>query len=211
MSEINKPYLIGITGGSGSGKTSFISELKAFFSKDQLCILSQDNYYISREDQPIDSQGVKNFDTPNSINQEEFARDVSLLKKGQIVRRKEYTYNNPNVVAKDLEFKPAPVIVIEGIFVFYLQQVASLLDLKIFIDAEDFLNLKRRIIRDGKERGYDMDDVLYRFEKHVMPTFRKYIVPFRNDADLIIPNNENFDKGLEVLVGFIRQKIGQPE
>jgi len=208
MPKHKTPYLIGITGGSGSGKTSFISELEAFFPKDQLCILSQDNYYISREDQPIDSQGVRNFDTPTSINQEEFARDVDLLKNGKVVRRKEYTFNNPNVVAKDLEFRPAPVIVVEGIFVFYLQKVANLLDLKIFIDAEDFLNLKRRIIRDGKERGYDMDDVLYRFEKHVMPTFRKYIMPFRNDADLIIPNNENFDKGLDVLVGFIKQKIG---
>lgn len=208
MPEQNKPYLIGITGGSGSGKTSFISELEAFFTKDELCILSQDNYYISREDQPIDSKGVRNFDTPNSINQEEFARDVALLKNGHVVCRKEYTFNNPNVVAKDLEFRPAPIIVVEGIFVFYLQKVARLLDLKIFIDAEDFLNLKRRIIRDGKERGYDMDDVLYRFEKHVMPTFRKYIMPFRNDADLIIPNNKNFDKGLDVLVGFIKQKIG---
>lgn len=207
MSDLVKPYLIGITGGSGSGKTSFLGELKKMFPDHQLSVLSQDNYYVLRQDQPVDDKGVQNFDTPNSINQAEFIRDVRRLKEGQSVFRKEYTYNNPKATPKDLEFRPAPVIVIEGIFVFYLKEVAELLDLKIFIEAEDYLMLKRRVIRDGKERGYDTDDVLYRFEKHVMPTFKNYIQPFREKADIIIPNNKNFTIGLEVLAGFIRSKV----
>lgn len=207
MSGLIKPYLIGITGGSGSGKSSFLGELKKKFPGDQLSVLSQDHYYVQRENQPVDDKGVKNFDTPQSINQEEFIRDVKRLKNGQGITRKEYTYNNPSAIPRNLEFQAAPVIVIEGIFVFFLKEVANLLDLKIFIEADGYLMLKRRIIRDGKERGYDTDDVLYRFDKHVMPTFKNYIQPFREKADIIIPNNKSFKVGLEVVAGFIKNKM----
>ena len=105
-----------------------------------------------------------------------------------------------------LTFHPAPVIVVEGIFVLYYPELSDLLDLKIFIDAKDHIKLKRRIIRDKVERGYDLDDVLYRYEMHVMPTYEKYIKPFKNDADLIIPNNLNFDKGLEVIRTYLKAK-----
>jgi uridine kinase len=204
MSERNKPYIVGITGGSGSGKTRFLKQLEKQFSKNELCVLSQDNYYIPREQQPIDQQGVQNFDTPDSINQKEFANDVNLLKNGHTVHRKEYTYNNPNVIAKELVFKPAPIIVVEGIFVFYLEKLSCLLDLKVFIDADDFLMLKRRITRDSTERGYDLDDVLYRFDKHVVPTFRQYIEPLKKEADIIIPNNKDFETGLKVLSEYLK-------
>ena len=82
------------------------------------------------------------------------------------------------------------------------------LDLKVFVDAKDFLMLKRRILRDSVERGYDLDDVLYRFDKHVMPTYRKYIKPTKHDADIIIPNNnDSFKNGLGVLTGFLKSKL----
>ena len=207
MSKADNPYIVGITGGSGSGKTRFINELKKSFREDQFCVLSQDNYYIPRDEQPIDDKGVQNFDTPNSINQEEFVRDVKLLKSGQTIHRKEYVYNNPNAIPKDLEFKSAPIIVVEGIFVFYLSELSSLLDLKVFIDADDFLMLKRRIVRDSTERGYDLEDVLYRFDSHVAPTFRQHIEPMKREADIIIPNNKDFKKGLEVLSVYLKSKI----
>ena len=204
---MNKPYIVGITGGSASGKTVFLNDLTKSFTKSELCIFSQDNYYRPRHVQPRDENGVKNFDTPGSIDHDAFARDVKLLKEGKTVNRKEYTFNNPNVVPKELIFEPAPIIVVEGIFVFYFQEVADLLDLKVYIDTQDFLMLKRRIIRDAKERGYDLDDVLYRFEKHVAPTYRRFIEPFKQDADIIIPNNVHFQNGMHVLTGFLRQKI----
>jgi len=93
------------------------------------------------------------------------------------------------------------------IFVFYFPEIRKLLDLKVFIDAEEHIKLKRRIKRDGQERGYDMEDVLYRYEHHVAPTFDRYIRPFKAEADLIVPNNHHFEKGLEVIIGFLNQKV----
>jgi uridine kinase len=91
--------------------------------------------------------------------------------------------------------------------VLYDQKLTDLLDLKIFIDAKDHIKLKRRIIRDKEERGYDLDDVLYRYERHVIPTYEKYILPYIHDSDLVIPNNNNFDNALEVLVTFLKSKV----
>lgn len=202
-----KPYIVGITGGSASGKTLFLKKLMNSFSANEVCLVSQDHYYKEREHQPVDDQGVKNFDTPMSINADHFAADISRLLKGESVEKLEYTFNNPNVVPGKVVFNPAPVIIVEGIFVFYYPEVANLIDLKVFIDAAEHIKLKRRIIRDKVERGYDLDDVLYRYEKHVAPTFEKYIKPFMYDADLIVPNHHHFEKALEVLVSFLRNKL----
>lgn len=202
-----KPYVIGITGGSGSGKTYFLNSLLHEFSKEQVCLLSQDNYYHPREQQPLDENGVKNFDTPQSINSKELAIDVAKLKSGEGFERLEYTFNNPNVKPKLLKFDAAPIVVIEGLFVMHYPEVERLLDLRLFIDAKDHIKLKRRIIRDKVERGYDLDDVLYRFEKHVMPSYDKYLEPLRHKADFIIPNNDHINNALEVLVGFLKSKL----
>lgn len=202
------PYIVGITGGSASGKTLLLNELKKSFKEDELCIVSQDNYYRPREEQPRDKRGIQNFDKPESIDQQAFAEDVARLKRGETVTRQEYTFNNPAVTPQMLTFKPSAIIVVEGIFVFYLKEVMEQLDLKVFVDAKDFLMLKRRILRDAKERGYDLDDVLYRFDKHVMPTYKKYIKPYKQDADIIIPNNnDSLKNGLGVLTGFLKGKI----
>ncbi len=202
-----KPYLIGITGGSGSGKTFFLNSLLDQFGKDEICLLSQDNYYLPREEQPLDENGVKNFDTPKSINAAELSVDVAKLKAGKGFERLEYTFNNPDVTPKMLKFEAAKIVVIEGLFVMHYPEVEKMLDLKLFIDAKDHIKLKRRIIRDKVERGYDLDDVLYRFEKHVMPSYDKYLEPLRHKADLIIPNNDHVENALDVLVGFLKSKL----
>ena len=204
---MNAPYIVGITGGSGSGKTLFLKRLLENFGENEICLISQDNYYLPRNEQPIDENGVLNFDTPDSIDFDAYASDIRSIRNGEKVTRKEYTFNNPSAKAKMLEFHPAPIIVVEGIFVLYYSQVADLLDLKIFIEAKDHIRLKRRIIRDKNERGYDLDDVLYRYEKHVTPTYEKYIEPFKQGSDLIIPNNSSFDNGLEALVAYLKSKL----
>ncbi|MCE7057773.1 uridine kinase [Algoriphagus sp. AGSA1] len=204
---MKKPFIVGITGGSASGKTLFLERLLNSFEDGEVCLISQDNYYKPRELQPIDEHGVYNFDRPESIDFEEYASDIRKIQAGETVQREEYTFNNAAKKPKTLTFNSAPVVVVEGIFVLYYPELANLLDLKVFIDAKDHIKLKRRIIRDKVERGYDLDDVLYRYEQHVMPTYEKYIKPFMNDADLIVPNNQNFDKALEVIRTYLRSRL----
>lgn len=204
---MNKPYTIGITGGSGSGKTFFLQGLSSCFMADEICLIPQDNYYRPREQQPVDENGVKNFDLPVSIDHEAFQHDLLLLQAGQNVIRKEYTFNNPAASPKLLEFKTAPIIVVEGLFVQYFEGISSQLDLRIFIEAKDHVKLGRRIKRDQVERGYDIDDVLYRYQYHVMPVYERLIEPLKNHADLIVPNNSHFERALEVLVGYLKSRI----
>lgn len=202
-----KPYTIGITGGSGSGKTFFLKSLAERFTDKEICIISQDNYYHPREQQKKDERGVINFDLPGAIDHELFLRDILQLKKGEVLSKTEYTFNNPNASPKILTFKPAPVLVIEGLFVQYFPAIDKELDLKIFIEAKDYVKLSRRIRRDNEERGYDLDDVLYRYHHHVMPVYESLIEPLKHQADLVIPNNSHFLRALEILMLAIRAKL----
>jgi len=206
---LETPYIIGITGGSGSGKTRFLNSLMHHFTAGEVCLISQDNYYRERDQQPVDEQGVKNFDLPASIDFEAYKNDIMALKEGKEVTRTEYTFNNPSATPREITLTPAPVIVVEGIFVLYYREIADVLDLKVFIDAKDYIKLTRRIIRDDQERGYDLEDVLYRYQHHVMPTYEKYIKPYKQDADLIVPNHNGYQQAAEVLTAFIRDKVRQ--
>jgi len=201
---VKKPYTLGITGGSGSGKTFFLEGISANFTPEQLCLISQDNYYKPRDQQPKDKNQVKNFDLPTSIDREAFHRDLLLLKSGQVVTKLEYTFNNPAREPRQLTFKPTPIIIVEGLFVQYFEEIAAELDLKIFIEAKDHVKFGRRIMRDRIERGYDLDDVLYRYQHHVMPVYESMIEPLRHHADLVIPNDHGFEEALKVVTGYLR-------
>jgi len=204
---VNKPFIVGITGGSASGKTFFMKSLLAAFSDDEICRISQDNYYLPIHQIPKDRNGVENFDLPETIDHVLFAQHIAELRAGKQVQQPEYTFNNPLAIPKILTFQPKPIIIVEGIFVFYFPEVAELIDLKVFVDAKEHVKIKRRIVRDNNERGYDLDDVLYRWENHVAPTYDKYIKPLRASADIIINNHDRFDKGLDVVVAYLKTKV----
>lgn len=209
ISHENQPYIIGITGGSASGKTFFMKCLIDSFRPEDVCRISQDNYYRPIHEIPRDENGVENFDLPETIDHHLFAEHIAVLRAGREVQQKEYTFNNPLIKPEILVFEPRPIIIVEGIFVLYFPDIARLIDLKIFVDAKEHVKIKRRIIRDNNERGYDLDDVLYRWEHHVAPTYDKYILPLRSEADMIINNNTRFDTGLDVLVGFLKRKLAE--
>lgn len=204
---MNKPFTIGITGGSGSGKTYFLTNLSKRFSESELCLISQDNYYHPRDQQKTDERGVKNFDLPEAIDHVQFVADINKLKRGEVLTKKEYTFNNPGVEPKTLVFKPAPILVVEGLFVQYFDDIAKELDLKVFIEAKDYVKLSRRIQRDNEERGYDLDDVLYRYHHHVMPVYEKLIEPLKHQTDIVIPNNSHFEHALDLLVLALKAKL----
>ena len=201
---MNSPLVIGITGGSGSGKTTFIKLLREPFLDADVCVISQDDYYKPRAKQKKDEQGILNFDLPNSIDKKSFFLDIEKLLAGQVVERVEYTFNNEQANPKTLVFKPAPVIIVEGLFVFHYRKINALLDLRVFLHAKENLKVIRRIRRDQMERNYPIDDVLYRYENHVMPSFEKYVQPHVEHSDLIVNNNKDFNMGLKVVQGFIK-------
>ena len=204
---MKKPYIIGITGGSGSGKTTFIRYLREAFSSDELCIVSQDDYYRPREEQEVDEKGIVNFDKPYSINKKALTKDIAKLAEGKTVEILEYTFNNNLKKPKTIVLKSAPIIIVEGLFVFHYKKVRKQLDLKVFVHAKENLKVIRRIQRDRVERNYPLDDVLYRYQNHVLPAFEKYIEPYMADADIIINNNKNFENGLQLFQHFLKSKL----
>ncbi len=202
-----KPLIIGITGGSGSGKTSFINDLKSGFSNSEITIISQDDYYRPREEQQSDEQGIKNFDLPESIDRHAFAEDIGKVIAGETVTKQEYTFNNDLKEPGTIQFKPAPIIVVEGLFIYHFEEIRRKFDIKLFIQAKEDLKIIRRIKRDQSERNYPLDDVLYRYQHHVSPTFEKYIKPYIEDCDIIINNNQHYSRGLQILAGYLKSHL----
>lgn len=200
---MDKPIIVGITGGSGSGKTLFMKELMERVPSASLH--SMDNYYNEITKQPKDDSGVENFDMLESIDHDRFVSDLKKLICGEGIELREYTFNNDKSTARVIKVESSPVILVEGIFVLYVDKIRELLDLKLYIEAPDYLMMKRRIIRDANERGYDLDDVLYRYEHHVTPAYKRYIEPSKEWADLVIPNHDNFDAALEVISCFLNR------
>lgn len=201
-----KPIIIGVTGGSGSGKTTILKRIREQFGPDKVCIVSQDDYYRPREEQETDAEGYQNFDLPKSIDKKAFYEDLEKLGQGETIQRPEYVFNNKEATPNMLTFASAPVIVVEGLFVLHYKKIRRLLDLKIYVHAKENLKVIRRIRRDRIERGYPLDDVLYRYEHHVLPSFERYVLPYMEVADIVINNNETFDNGLELLLGYIDSK-----
>jgi uridine kinase len=170
-------------------------------------VISQDDYYLPIEQQPKDFNGIENFDLPKSIDHKALLKDIALLEAGNTIEKKEYTFNNPGQAAKTITFEPAPVMIVEGIFVMYHEELRQQFDLTIFIDAPEHIRLKRRILRDTEERGYDLADILYRFEHHVMPTHLQFIEPYKSAVDIVINSNEGFERIINMVLKLVNMGV----
>lgn len=185
-----KPFVIGVAGGSGSGKTFFLKCFLNHFQNEEICLLSQDDYYfrVGHTMTPEENK-LYNFDLPSTIDNQQFLSDIKSIINGDTVYQKEYTFNNPNAEPKLLEIKPAPIVMVEGLFILHFEEIAEILDMKIFIDTDEEIALQRRLKRDLIERGYPEGDVLYKWNNHVMPAFNDYLLPYKHRCDKIITNN----------------------
>lgn len=197
-------YVLGVAGGSASGKSSFLREMQGALPEGSICFVSQDNYYFPVEKQAVDEHGKVNYDLPTGIDREAFYRDILALIAGETVTRTEYTFNNPDAKPACITITPAPIIVIEGLFVFYYNEIRNLLDLRVYLDVREDIKLQRRIHRDAVERGYSEQVVRYQWSNHVQPSYKKFLKPYRDEAHLIITNNITYEKGLLVLCDHLR-------
>lgn len=202
-----KHYVVGIAGGSASGKTSFLHQLKEMLPAGTVSIISQDNYYKPKVEQQLDENGEVNFDLPTSIDKDAFFIDIQKLLNGESIRFHEYTFNNSERAPREIIIDPAPIIVVEGLFVFHYPEIRHLLDLRLYLDVREDIKLQRRIKRDRDERGYPEAVVRYQWEHHVLPSFKKFLKPYRDDSHIIITNNITFDKGLSVLTDHLRYRL----
>ena len=153
-------------------------------------MVSQDDYYFPvPPDMTAEENRLYNFDLPDTIDHQHFEDDINSLLNWQPIVKKEYTFNNPNAIPKMLEIKPAPILIVEGLFILHFRKIAESLDLKIFIEADDDIALQRRLKRDLMERGYSHDDVMYKWVNHVVPAYKEFLLPYKNECDQIITNN----------------------
>ena len=205
----SKPLLIGIAGGSGSGKTTFLRAILDHFSPSEICLVSQDNYYKGKEEQHIDENGVHNFDLPQSINREYFFADMQKLVNGESLELLEYNFNNPAWEPEKVIVHPAPVIIMEGLFVFHYEEIREQLNYKVYLDVHHDTRLERRIKRDGIERGYPEPQVRYQWQNHVRPAEIQFLEPYKEACDLIVDNTHSFDEGLSALTTKIHEFLSR--
>jgi len=197
---MNKPYIIGIAGGSGSGKTFFLKCFLEHFTADEVSLVSQDDYYIPVAHNMTKEENKEyNFDLPSTIDHEHFQQDISKLLNKEAILKQEYTFNNPDAVPKMIEIKPAPILIVEGLFILHFKDIAELLDLKVFIDADEDIALQRRLKRDLIERGYSHDDVMYKWINHVVPAYKEYLLPYKDECDRVITNNTHVAEDIMVI------------
>jgi uridine kinase len=209
---MNKPFIIGIAGGSGSGKTFFLKCFLEHFTEAEVCLLSQDDYYIPvAHNMTKEENKLYNFDLPATVDHEHFEEDIASLISGKAILKKEYTFNNPDIVPKMLEIKPAPIMLVEGLFILHFKKISEVLDLKIFIEADYDVALQRRLKRDLAERGYSHDDVMYKWLNHVIPAYEEYLLPYKDECDQVVTNNTHVAEDIicitEAISKELRRKI----
>lgn len=203
---INNAHILGISGLSGSGKTFYIEKLKAYFG-DKVCLLSFDDYYKPLEEQTADEQGIINFDLPDSLYHEKFREDLIHLTQNRPVIFNKYQFQNYDAPPVVSILEPAPIIIAEGLFIFDFPDVDSMLDLRIFIETDLEISLKRRLLRDMEERGISEELSLYQWNNHVLTAFEKHILPHKGRCDMVINNNHDFEPHLKQLTALIEKRF----
>lgn len=201
--------VIGICGGSGSGKTTILKRLAEDFAHLKPSVFSMDNYYKPIQLQQRDAKGVVNFDLPTALDKDKLIHDFRLLISGESVDVAEYQFNVSNNKHILITLDPSELIIVEGIFVFEYHEVFELLDYGIFIDVDLQVQLDRRLYRDQENRGYSREDVLYQWKNHVTPCYNQYIGPHEKNADFIFHNDSRADVDYGVLLQNLKDLIGK--
>ena len=182
------PYLIAISGGSGSGKTYISRALNALLPYES-SILSYDNYYKDQSALPFEERGLLNYDDPSILDQELFMEDLKKIKKGIAIEVPQYDFVTHTRKKETVTFEPKDIVIVEGIMT--LQIPKEYYDFIIYVDADPDVRISRRIIRDMKLRGRSLESIVEQYLTSVKPMHIKYVEPHKVDADFIYNNNSN--------------------
>jgi len=204
---MQKPYLVGIAGGSASGKKYLLNSLLNHFEPNDICLISQDHYYKPMHMQLVDENGQINFDLPDGIEREQLFEDITALLSGKTIKKQEYTFNVPKDNPEILCINPAPIIVIEGLFIFHYKELFDLFDYKVFVDADHEIKLNRRLTRDQIERGYSKDMILYQWYNHVMPAYDQFLLPYKSSCEFVIHNNDDISTEIDQLSNYLKKRL----
>ncbi len=198
--------VIGIAGGTGSGKTTLTQRLKERFGED-VGVLNHDNYYKAHDDMPFEERCKLNYDHPDSFDTGLLVRDLKLLRAGQAVQCPTYDYTVHNRAAATVEVRPAKVIIVEGILIFQSQALRDLMDIKIFVDTDADVRILRRLLRDVKERERSLDSVVEQYLTTVKPMHEAFVEPSKKYADLIVPEGGRNLVALEMIIQRVAHHI----
>lgn len=202
--------VVGIAGGSASGKTTVVNKIKEFFG-DGITVIGHDNYYKAHDDMTYEERTQLNYDHPNAFDTERMIEDVKKLKAGQSVELPVYDYGIHNRSEKTITVVPQRVIVLEGILLLYDKRLRELMDAKIFVDAPADERLVRRIKRDMAERERTLQSVLTQYQDTVRPMHEQFVEPTKAYADIIIPRGGENHVGIGILRSFLEHKLKEHE
>ena len=196
--------IIGIAGGTGSGKTTVVKRIAKALPPHCAVVIPLDSYYNDTTNTTPEERKAINFDHPDAFDWKLLAEHIKMLKEGKAVEQPTYSYIESNRQKETIHVEPKPVIIIEGIMALHYKRLRDMMDLKIFVDTDDDVRLIRNIRRDVVERGRTVDMVLDRYEKVLKPMHEQFIEPTKKFADLIIPWGGDNRTGIHILKTYIQ-------
>ncbi len=201
------PKFIGIAGGTGSGKTTVAKLIQKHFGREKCCIISMDSYYKNFPNLSIEERKKINYDHPSAFDIDLFTKHLRELKNGKCVEIPEYSFSQYKRTGKFNKVCPTPVVIIEGILLFYYKNFRNLFDIKIFIDADSDVRIIRRIRRDVLKRGRDLKSVTQQYLKTVRPMHIQFVEPTKQFADIIIPRGGKNEIAMDILIAKVKSLL----
>jgi len=206
-----RPFLVAVTGGSGSGKSLFTRALAEALGRERVAILAHDAYYRDRSDLPEEERTTLDYDVPDAIDRARFVADLTRLREGSAIRPPDYCFMTHCRLGDAAAVEARPVVLVDGILLLHDPEVRALFDLTIFVDAPSLVRLKRRLGRDAIERGRSTSSVLRQFAATVAPAHARYVEPTKTLADVVLRNTSRIEPLVEVAVTLIRARLARRE
>ncbi|MBK7391801.1 MAG: uridine kinase [Chloracidobacterium sp.] len=203
--------IIGICGGTGSGKTTIARAIVEAVGEKKVVLVEQDSYYRNLSDMPLDERHQANFDHPDSLDSDMLVNHILRLKQGLSAEMPLYDFKTHTRSDQIEIIEPKPVVIVEGILIFAEPRVLDLLDVRIYVDTPDDIRLMRRLKRDFTERGRSFERTLDQYGRTIRPMHFEFVEPSKRHADIIIPEGGQTGVSVEILCGLVREKLSQEQ